>query len=238
MHIEATNLYICGDYHGQKEQLKKQLVSIPAGSAVVFLGDYPIHHAGQLATLSILLGDFELQAYLIRGNHDNPQFWRDDREDVNQKFANLTLLADVDSLQWQGLNVLCIGGAISADRLGDRMDQVDCWSTDEQVPMDVAACTQALVDEFGSFDIMLSHTCTHEGEPVCAEKVAFVSRFLPIDEKLENDLKNEALRLSKVFQVSGAPRSIFGHYHYSSDIDAAGANFRALDICEIMNIEA
>ncbi|MBK1790163.1 metallophosphoesterase [Persicirhabdus sediminis] len=237
MKIENSNLYVCGDYHEQGRRLKIMLALLQPNSAVVFLGDYPAQFMSQFGDLNNLLIQYRLHAYLLRGNHDNPVFWRAEREHVNQRYSNLTLLAEVDSLQWRDVNILCVSGAISVDRTSKRTDVGFCWPNTEAVPADAVEQTHKLVGELGTFNIMLSHSSTIEGVPESCEDSSFVKRFLPDDPNLMADLKSENQRLSETFITSGANCSIYGHYHraFSNQVDSI--EYQCLNICEVLELK-
>ncbi len=192
MKIDNNNkVYVCGDYHEQDRKLLDMLADLVAGSAIVFLGDYPVKSKSQFEDLNSLLIKYRVHAYLLRGNHDNPVYLHAERNDVNLKNSNLTILAEVDSLQWRDLNILCISGAVSVDRAGMRAALGTCWPGDEAVPVDVVEQTKKLVAKHGRFDIMLSHSSTAEGVPESCENSKLVDSYLLDDPELKDDLNLE-----------------------------------------------
>ena len=68
------NLYLMGDYHQNPVQLAENLEAMPPNASLIILGDYDAHSAQDLVDLSKIAEKHQVVMYLMRGNHDNPQY--------------------------------------------------------------------------------------------------------------------------------------------------------------------
>ena len=226
--IPATHsLYLMGDYHQNPVQLTENLKTMPANASVIILGDYDAHQAQDLVDLSELAEEYQVVMYLMRGNHDNPQYWQ------NREFSELLktpwfhLLEDVDLIEYRDLKLMSVSGAVSVDRTCLRFDNGNCWPKEEGIPKD----SIQKVKELGECDILLTHTGIIDGMTV---KNDFVNSYASTDENLISDIKEERKLVQKLQISSGCSRHYFGHFHQRWSGEQFGVDVRCLDICEVI----
>ena len=111
-------ILLIGDIHGNFNYLKHQITQKNiTDCTIIQVGDFGIGFTNRDNDIETLknLNDFlmgqNITMLAIRGNHDNPDFFKGDIE-----FTNLKLLPDYTTLNLEGNNFLFIGGAISVDR--------------------------------------------------------------------------------------------------------------------------
>jgi len=225
-----------GDFHRQTELLKERLQEITAAgapSALIMLGDYDVHTASEVDELKDLLIAYPVDYYLLRGNHDNPLYWKD--RDISGIFEDgyFHLLHEVDYIQWGDVRFLTVNGAVSVDRTCIRFDRGNCWPDIEPVPKDAVDQIQKLRAEHGEFDVLLSHTGIISGQTIKSE---FTKSLASIDETLLEDLEKERALMQRIQIASGVKNHYFGHFHQSWQGEDYDINCRCLDICEMIRL--
>lgn len=86
---------------------------------IIQLGDFGVgFNDGYKDTSSLYMLNKTLQKrnvllHVIRGNHDNPIFWKNGKYNY---FSNIKLIKDYSIINIDNLNILMIGGGISIDR--------------------------------------------------------------------------------------------------------------------------
>lgn len=238
MHIIPSNykLFLLGDYHRHEEMLKEKLKAICADgvpSALVMLGDYDAHSASDIDELRELLITYPIDYYLLRGNHDCPLYWQD--RGISQLFENpyFHLLNDVDCIKWNDIKFLTVNGAISVDRTCVRYDMGKCWPKEEPVPKDAISRIKLILEKYGSFNTLLTHTGIISGKTI---KSVFTESFASTDESLLTDLAEEKKLLQKIQVASGVSSHYFGHFHQSWTGEEYDIDCRCLDICELTQL--
>ena len=225
------NLFIIGDYHQHEEQLITILERISkTPSALILLGDYDIHTQDDMNEFKAFLNKFQIDYYLLRGNHDYPKFWQDKKSKNQIQTTNFHLLNEIDSISWRDKKILTISGAVSVDRTGVRTECGYCWPDTEGIPPDAIS---RIPNE--KFDILLSHTGII---PEDSEKSEFVESYSSIDTALLDDLKTERNLIQKIQIISGVKEHYFGHFHKYWEGEDFGITGRCLDICELVEIHS
>ena len=205
-----------GDIHGQfknflellKERNFQNETLLQVGDFGI--GFYPIdqeyHHLNKIN--SWLMNNNNL-LYVIRGNHDNPNYF------TNSPFvfSNIKFLKDFEIINVDGKSILCVGGAISIDRTM-RREGVDYWK-DEELPHIIPDISQ--IYDGKSIDIVCTHNCPTFVWPT--ELAPIIYKFSTNDKTLLKDLVDERKRLDllyeKVKDFNGyAPKHwVYGHMH-------------------------
>jgi len=238
MHIipNLHSVYLMGDFHGQSEILKEKLQEITATatpSALIMIGDYDVHTAAEVAELKDLLTAYPIDYYLLRGNHDNPLYWQDRGISTLFEDASFHFLHEVDCIQWGDIRFLTVNGAVSVDRTGIRFDQGNCWPETEPVPKDAVDQIRKLKEQYGGFDVLLSHTGIISGQTI---KNEFTKSFASTDETLFEDLEKERKLMQRIQIGSGVENHYFGHFHQSWQGEEYEIDCRCLDICELIQL--
>ena len=109
---DTHRLYIMGDYHENLDFLTEIMTGLSENSvplSLIMLGDYDVHNAAQLSDLQEALSQYEVNCYLMRGNHDNPNLWQDRGIAELMETSQFKLLEDVDVIEWRGKRFLAVG---------------------------------------------------------------------------------------------------------------------------------
>ena len=122
---------------------------IPNTHKVSIIGDYDIYTAAQLIDFKELLSQYDIDCYLMRGNHDNPNLWQDRGIAELLETSRFKLLEDVDTIEWRGKRILTVGGATSVDRTCVRFDEGHCWPEIESIAADVLTQVKKLMRKGG-----------------------------------------------------------------------------------------
>ncbi len=244
---EAKQVIVCGDIHGDFRALVFKLC----------------HQYGCTDTLLIVAGDcgfgFDKPAYyttiynqiagrlqkannwvvFVRGNHDDPSYF----EEQKVHYARWRTVPDYSVVQAAGHNILCIGGAISVDRM-QRMKQdahynfksiATYWRNEAPVfrPEEIESLPPEL-----RIDTVVTHTapsrcelCSHDGLQSWAEW----------DPYLLKDIADERATMDQIEQCirdHGHPVRdwFYGHFHQSWTATLEGTKFSMLDIMEFKEI--
>jgi len=213
-----------GDIHGNFNFLKNQIhTKRITDCTIIQVGDFGIGFTHKdndehiLKGLNDFLKDVNITLYAIRGNHDNPDFFKG-----NYDYTNLKLLPDYTTLNIEGYNFLFIGGAISIDR-SERLKENNhnikygsvkrCYWENESF-IYKPEITKTLKD----IDIVITHTAPDWCEP--NNKLGFgklVEDWTKDDPKLITDLLFERNQMSNIFldleENNKIKKHFYGHFH-------------------------
>ena len=103
------------------------------------VGDFGIGHTNdiredvdRLFALDRILQEFRSYLYIIRGNHDDPSWFKAENfKEVKDKLENIMFIPDYTVLTLDLENFLFVGGAISIDRVPNRTKAWPAYWTDE-----------------------------------------------------------------------------------------------------------
>lgn len=232
--IKSDRLFVIGDVHAEYELLAESLRKIPPGSAIVFLGDYNAYDGSLLLEFCSFLSGYNLQCFLIRGNHDHPVFWQQEHmRKLLQKHTGVELLGEVDALRWNNKSILTVNGAVSIDRSCIRNDEGKCWPFREGVPSVALEQIQSLVEHVGAFDVILSHAGLCEAVSI---NNPFTQAYASTDDTLIEDLTNERALMLRILIASGATLSAYGHFHRNCTDEIYGVSHHCLNICSVAEL--
>ena len=223
-------LIFCGDIHGDWKNFYRKIKRIDLRSCSIFLcGDVGIGFEDEKKEKRILnywgnlLKNRNIDVYSIRGNHDDPKYFD------NSVYGSIKLVSDYSLLNVENKNILCIGGAISVDRI-DRNAYLgrgrDYWK-DEVVKYD------KIVESISGVDIVVSHT----SPKFCYPFVKNIDiNYINGDKTLMDELDKERILMEDIYSkliVNNEIESWFyGHFHSSKKAEYNGAYFILLDINE------
>lgn len=233
---ESHKLYVIGDYHGGIELLTKHLKalsSVAEPSSVIFLGDYDVHTGTQLCNFEDQLREYDIDFYLLRGNHDLPTLWQDRDITALLETPRFKLLKDIDVISWRDQRVLTVSGAVSADRTCLRFDEGNCWPKSEGINPEARTIIKRMVLVDGPFDTLLSHTGPLTDVPITNP---FTESFASTDTDLLADLQKERDTISQIQMISGIRDHYFGHFHRNWESHEYGISMRCLDLCEFVEL--
>lgn len=207
-----TELYICGDIHGELETLVFNLTEREKihDSVIIIVGDFGVGF-GRPQSMDVKykkvrkrLENNNLKIYTIRGNHDNPEFF-----DGKHDYDRLQFLPDHLVTEVCGLKVYPIGGATSTDLGLGRKEDNDrfikmgsrqrCWWPDEGIFVKESSLPVKV-------DLILTHTAPLAFQPVPI-------REDHIDYDTWQKILEERRYLDFVLDKVIAKYWFYGHYH-------------------------
>lgn len=219
--INKNPLFGWGDTHGNWRFLEQHLHKFDVTNAnFLQVGDFGIGYKlleeEELYDLNQTLKCRNVFLYVIRGNHDNPFYFKGMHLDW---YSNIFFLEDYTIIQWKDKNILCIGGAISIDRKKSQrrgmLDGRQYWWHNEGFNYDEGLVKQIL-DEY-YIDIVATHNCPSDFPPVGYSQIVY--DFAKEDDKLIGDLDKERSdydKLLKLLHEHSQPKLwLYGHHHFS-----------------------
>lgn len=229
------HLLACGDLHGKLEELVFKLCTqYGLQDAVCFcagdigLGFYEENYYHRLLEeLNQKLVKSNNNLCLVRGNHDDPDYWNAGRFN----FSNILLIPDYTCIRVMDTTVLCIGGAVSVDRIL-RTEGKDYWSGEgfQYKP----ALLQGLIP-----DVVITHSAPHFCFPYTKEGIV---SWMEKDAILQHDVDKERYAHASVYEelkMNGATPSqwIYGHFHSSHTDHYEQTKFVLLNELEVYEVK-
>lgn len=230
-----------GDIHGEFKGLANWLRDyVPKNSFVIFCGDFGLgfssiqHEHDELLRANRICDENDIDCYIIRGNHDNPEYYN--KTSKNLILSRFKPLSDYSVIKCPQANILCLGGAVSTDRtyrqeeyersVVDAMKRKHCtyekarqsvrkyWWEDEGF-----VYNEDILNEINDSGIKIDCICSHSAPMECYPFTS--NRFqywCSVDDKLEEDIKQERNNLSKVYQFlkehnHPVKEWRYGHFH-------------------------
>ncbi|HWZ21867.1 MAG TPA: metallophosphoesterase [Cytophagaceae bacterium] len=230
-----TTILACGDLHGKIEPLAfklqeqhklKNCVCFCAGD--IGLGFHKENYYHQLFKhLNDKLVKSNNYLLLIRGNHDDPAYWNCTQYNT----SNILLIPDYTMVQINGKNILCIGGAISVDRIL-RKQGISYWEGEN------FQYQEQLLE-----GIIPNVVITHSSPDFCFPFTKDgITDWMEKDPELRKDVDEERQGHTKVFEKllkNGAIPSvwIYGHFHSSHLMYYQHTKFVLLNELELYEIK-
>lgn len=224
--IKTPGLAVVGDIHGDFSELvwsitKKYKIT---NTTFIIAGDCGIGFDNSLEdlytrNLKTKLEESENTLLCMRGNHDNPKYFKDGNL---IDLPHLKTLPDYTHLSWGRRKICVIGGGVSVDKEWRLSQKKTCWWPDERIEK-----TQELLSNHE--DIIISHMA-----PLCVGPVLFREDW--VSHEVWASEKSDREYLSTVLKETRPGLWIFGHYHKSTSGDYEDCLWRGLDIQEIYEI--
>lgn len=242
-------LMYLGDIHGNFGLINQYISLYKLKNAhIIQVGDYGLGFATFVKEKRMLelfhkaLVKNNIFVWAIRGNHDFKPYFDNDPFG----FTNIKLVKDYTVLNLGEKNILCIGGAVSVDRmLRKNREQIyddkfginvcEGWWRDEVFILD-----KDKLAEFRNIDIVVTHTAPTYCPPDNTFGLGnFVNGIIKDtgDVELRTDLMIERQMLTDVFTILKLNNDIknhyFGHFHRSDTITIYGTKHRLLGVGEL-----
>lgn len=199
-------------------------------SLIVVLGDNGFGTAPEEKIIKFLTDKNKILAYnninvvFIRGNNDDPSYF--DGEKIN--FSNIKAVPDYSVLETKNKNILCVGGAISADRTWKkeqekRVSKKLFWES--EAPVFNPELIKEAVENFKHIDYVLSHSA-----PSFLNVGVDMSNIKDWEEKdkdLQKDIDNERTCMDKVFEClrdNGSKPFFWGFGHFRNELTEKRSN--------------
>lgn len=239
---------VIGDVHGNWNTMVKDIESRDIrDTTVIQLGDFGVGFIEQhqerknLEAVNERLKASNIMMYVIRGNHDKPDYFNGDWE-----FSNLKLVKDYTVITVDGDDILLVGGAISIDRkprLAEMMEYAkynvsrELYWHDEHFVLD-----KKLASKVKGCRYVVTHTSPDFCWP--DNKFGFgqlVEHFIMLgDKKLRDELPAERKNLTELYNILKENNVIdkwfYGHFHNSKLTEYNGTDFHLLGIHEIYEV--
>lgn len=240
---EFDHLFFLGDIHGEWDEIYKffnntKLVKV----ALIQVGDFAIgyksltYERNAIIKMNEFLEEYYSSLFIIRGNHDNPEFFRGDkfgqpRIHFLQDYTILTL--NINSEQ---KNIFCLGGAVSIDRK-PRQEGLGGWWFDEVVN---TTTNMSVLNKITDINIIVTHTSPDFAPPFVFNHI--VELYCKNDVTLKADLIGERSRLTSMIDYliglnkKTLTHAFYGHFHYSDVSYYKDVKFTLLGINEFVHI--
>lgn len=231
------HLLICSDIHSNIDIIPNYVRDMELKNcAIIQVGDFGMgfdrrfKEDKRMKYLNDRLINSNSDLFVLRGNHDNPAYF-----DGEYKLSNLTLLKDYSVVVINGINILCVGGAYSVDRVGrlgymDKRRKFDYW-VDEPFVFD-----EEKIKSFRNINIV----CTHSSPNFCMPlSKSGLKEFMLKDPKIGDDVTTERHELAVMYNILSENNDISdwynGHFHkpFTSYMD--NTTFHSLEINKLTN---
>ena len=235
--MEEKSLIFSGDIHGNFKELVWNLVYRYriTDANVIILGDCgigfgkPSYYNILFKELSKKLDNSEITIYMIRGNHDNKEYWINNPLD---DFPRFKFLKDHEVVNLSGKTIYPIGGARSVDisyRLNYNKVQEE-YGSSKRIWWPDEIIEKKYKDIPNNVDIICSHSA-----PICFSPVVI---RLPgeMDDKTYNDILDERRYLDYIFLNIRCKYWYYGHFHKSITSSIDGVVYKCLDMMEIYQL--
>lgn len=251
-------IVVVADIHGDFDSFYRGIEANEYSDCIIIVaGDCGIgfHKKAYYETLFNSLNkkfvEKNISCYFLRGNHDDPYYFNNDIF----SYSNVKTIKDYTVLSTNGKNILCVGGAISVDRIY-RIDKYwrDCQIYAETMNVSLAEAKTKFVPlywsdeppyfdndkiiEITNNDIKIDYVITHTSPSFCykSDKDG-VSYWLNKDNDLENVLNNERKVMDDIYQSlieNNHPlkKWIYGHFHGHNVEVINDIEFTALTNCD------
>lgn len=241
-------LYL-SDIHGNFNLINQYINQFDIKNAnIIQLGDFGIgfntldKEKRMLEQLHIRLLKNNVFVYVLRGNHDNPNYF----ENNPFNFTNIKLMPDYTILNLEDKNILFLGGAVSVDRtsrytkaqlVGDfkTLTGRECWWPNEEFVFD-----KDKLEKIKNIDVVVTHTCPDFCPP------DNTNGFGPFIEKIVRDTRNEQLKkdilqerflMKEAFNILKKNNDIknhyYGHFHKNDFVEIDGIKHRLINENEL-----
>lgn len=259
--FEKQAVYVIADPHGFWDVLKVKINTDEnmRNCILIIAGDNGIGFArhetimNQCELLNKTLANNNIICFMIRGNHDNPSYY--DGNTINM--SNLHAIPDYTIISVGDENILCVGGAISIDRVArkaDYMRRINCLKEIYPFEDDFDVAKAKIIpthynDETPIFNIdvlenihtngiQISHVVTHT-----APRFAFqtddeiLAEWYKNDPTLEEDKHNERKVFTNIYawllsHEHPLKTWTYGHFHKHNDMNMGECKFTALHRCD------
>ena len=227
-------LIYLGDIHGGFHKVVKYIEKNDIkGVDILQVGDFGVgfhslpREKQSMSEFNVALGLRDVNVYAIRGNHDDPSYFE---EDPFQE-ERIKLISDNTILELGGRKILCVGGAISIDRLDRIRNNWGYWE-DEDFVFDKEVLDSLDLSEV---DTIVTHSSPKFCSPTTFGSIVY--NYANQDAGLIRDLDIERDLITEFYEyvkpkMPKLTEYYYGHFHYHKTEVHDGVKFRLLDIDE------
>lgn len=251
--MSNLNEFLClGDTHGNHKFIMHKIKSLDIrDTTIIHVGDFGVGFKNihtdkvEMNSLNKRLEDYNCHMYVIRGNHDNPEYF-----DGSWDWSNLHLVPDYTVVTVNGDDVLLVGGAISIDRKPRLQQQLvdarngkesEYYWYDEAFVLD-----EEKLKEIKGVRYVVTHSCPSFVEPINDVNNGpgshgwFVGGFCSADPELKDDLNKERTDLTRMYEIlkeyNYIDKYIYGHFHKHNAQYYEDTDFVCLGINEFYTV--
>ena len=236
-----------GDLHGNFNLINQYLKRFDIKDAyIIQVGDFGVGFNGMLKEKRTLeythteLVKRNVIVYAIRGNHDYKPWFDSDPFG----FTNIKLVKDYTVLNLEGQNILCIGGAVSVDRMMRKTKNQKAGNFDIKTgneswwPDEIFNWEDDKLVDLRDINIVVTHTAPDYCVPDNGNGFGpFVNGLAANDPDLKLDLLDERRLMTLAFQTVKMYNDIthhyYGHFHRNDMITIDGTEHRVLGVGEL-----
>jgi hypothetical protein len=203
-----------GDIHGNFNQLIGWMHQNKdrENCYLVQVGDFGIgfrpkfeHH--ELKNISKKLKKKNHTILVIRGNHDNPEYF-----DGNHDYDNIKFLPDYTTMNLNGYNHLFVGGAVSIDRKL-RQEGISYWKDE------IFIYDEEKLKNINEIDVLVTHTCMSFNKPTFFNGLVY--SFAAKDPELIKELDQERELVDLMWKTLNENGNkiklhLYGHFHFTN----------------------
>jgi len=219
-------IYILGDVHGNFKALLHNIEEKDLKDCyLICVGDLGIgfqySYQGEIFAcerLSQIFKKRNIQFLSIRGNHDDPKFFKGKDRIV---YPNFELLEDYTVKKINGETFLFVGGAVSIDK--KVRNKGTSWWSDEVFVLDESKIVPC--------DVLITHSAPAWLGPF--DKGGLIN-WIKNDPSLWDECVKERLDHNVLLQKATPKRHFCGHFHIWAAVDFGGCYSRILDELEIL----
>lgn len=255
--IKTTTFFI-GDIHGEFKAIKNWIKQNNLSDCnLIFCGDFGFgfesitEEEKKLLRVEKICEEKNVDCYILRGNHDDPSYYNTNQPKF--KFKHINLLSDYTIIQTPNHNILCIGGAVSVDRVNRIAAyeyQIEQLMAKRHYKYETAKRNAKLywweneifdykkdvIDEIKKANMKIDVVATHNAPDFCKPLTnPKAIGWTRLDRELENDLYNERQLFTKLYEdLKYNGNTIlywfYGHYHMHNFETIEGTRFIGLDM--------
>ncbi len=185
-----------------------------------------------LMRMDNLLANRNITLIGIRGNHDDPSYFKPNHEFASI-FQNIHLLDDFTYVMINGKKFLFAGGAISIDRMFRLIEMekkpfITYWP-------DEGFILPENYETLDKCDVLITHSAPWGMFP--NDGFQNIRGFLTMDKPLEAQLIKEREDLLTLFHQVEPKHLCYGHFHNSNEEEFHGCHVTCLNIDEIKELK-
>ncbi len=224
--MKTKPTYILGDHHANYDDLIRVLFRRGLrGCRIIHVGDgeegYAHWDDETPERLNNAFSSLDIEYLSTRGNHSNPHVF-----DGSVQLPNFKLIKDYTHLEIENESWLFVGGAISVNRL-DREPGKTWWSEEGMILDETRAKPT---------DVLVTHTGPSWLTPPRSDLVDFhaAAEAAMGTTTLRRELRDEAARHDRLFELTRPRQWYFGHHHHSATHHHDGRTIRQMGLAELV----
>jgi hypothetical protein len=239
-YVTYKEKYLLGDVHGDWGVILRHLQKVNdfdfrerSQVAYIQVGDFGIgYNTTEIELKKLLILNSELESresdlYIIRGNHDDPDWFEPHlKTEFKEQLSNIFFVPDYTVLNIDFENILFIGGAVSIDRNYNKIKGGKYWP-DEVVKFDFD-----FAKNIKDIERIICHTAPDFVDPLTFGTIVY--KYAMSDDLLLSDLRTERENMSKLINEIMVNNKIknftYGHFHRNYRSFYNDCEFLCLDV--------